>query len=108
MGSELSSAQRERYFYAFMLKSKRGYVIDNYEDIHMTRKGGVEDDGQTLRSGDGGKYAGLDLLWRLQDYGFDARIRTHQESLQVISHRSRAVVLTWATTKQSEAMISGR
>lgn len=95
---------RERYFFAFMVKSKRGFVVDNYEDIHMTHRGGLQDDGRLLRSGDGGKYVGLDLVWRLQDLGFDARIHTHQQLLGVASHRSRAVVITWAATAESEIM----
>ncbi|CAE8657812.1 unnamed protein product, partial [Polarella glacialis] len=92
--AELTSKMRERYFYHFMIKSKRGFVIDNYEDIHQKRKGGVNDD---PTENDDGRFAGLDLVWRLQDLGFDAQIRTHQELLGTQHHRSRAVVITWAS-----------
>eukprot|EP00928_Gymnodinium_smaydae_P038403 TRINITY_DN26501_c0_g2_i3.p1 TRINITY_DN26501_c0_g2~~TRINITY_DN26501_c0_g2_i3.p1 ORF type:complete len:425 (-),score=83.09 TRINITY_DN26501_c0_g2_i3:175-1449(-) len=100
--SELSREMRSHYFYTFIVQSKRGFIIDNYEDIHESRREldkGIEHSvDRTTDGGDGGSFTGLDLVWRLQDLGFDARIITKQQVLQQALHRSRTVVITWAST----------
>eukprot|EP00933_Yihiella_yeosuensis_P043203 TRINITY_DN37937_c0_g1_i1.p1 TRINITY_DN37937_c0_g1~~TRINITY_DN37937_c0_g1_i1.p1 ORF type:complete len:411 (+),score=43.71 TRINITY_DN37937_c0_g1_i1:49-1281(+) len=103
--AELSPQMRERYYYCCIIRSKRGFIIDNFEDIHSHRFA-EEKDGKPVRTDDG-KFSGLDLVWRLQDLGFDVKIRTHQELLGVPNHRSRAVVITWASMGLEDVMIHG-
>eukprot|EP00930_Biecheleria_cincta_P019986 TRINITY_DN15112_c0_g1_i1.p1 TRINITY_DN15112_c0_g1~~TRINITY_DN15112_c0_g1_i1.p1 ORF type:complete len:225 (-),score=31.22 TRINITY_DN15112_c0_g1_i1:17-691(-) len=90
--SELSEELREAYFWTFIIRSKRGFVIDNHEDIHFSRKG---------NSSDSGDYAGLKLVWRLQDFAMDVRIRTKHEALRLPVHRSRTVIITWAWSEMT-------
>lgn len=77
-----------RYFFVFIARSRRGFVIDNFEDIRGSKA--------SRHSQDHGDFIGLDLVRRLHDLGYDVRIATYQQVLGLRPHRSRAVVITWA------------
>eukprot|EP00928_Gymnodinium_smaydae_P032386 TRINITY_DN23474_c0_g1_i1.p1 TRINITY_DN23474_c0_g1~~TRINITY_DN23474_c0_g1_i1.p1 ORF type:complete len:406 (-),score=72.22 TRINITY_DN23474_c0_g1_i1:33-1250(-) len=97
--SELNVEVRRLYFHTFVVRSRRGFIIDNHQDLPHMRPGGAKDRGE---------YVGLDLVHRLLDHGFDVRIRTYQEHIGVPVHRSRAVLITWAALNAGDGGEPGR
>lgn len=83
--SELHPVVRRIYFYVFIVRSKRGFIIDNFEDLRKDR------------ARDPGSFIGMDLVRRLHDFGYDVRIATYQQVTGLKPHRSRAMIITWAS-----------
>jgi len=93
--SELAPDVRMKYFYNFIVRSRRGFIIDNFQDLRGS--------GRSL-PGDEGDFIGLDLVRRLQSLAFHVAVSTYQQVIDAPLHPSRAVVITWASMGHEEAV----